>query len=169
MEILKKYVPLDLSGMKEIMYQLVISLLDQAFPSGPDKTTSTKESYKVEREKGIKVSTAIDSGLFGPSWSLKAHIIKINNNCFKYNFFFTFDHPERESEKMSYLINGSWEIINPSREFPNKMPITDWKLYWLKPIKKELKDSTLLEYGATPKNCNVNTLADVRMVIGKRK
>lgn len=166
---LKKGYEIDYIDGPALMYQLVISLLNQAFPLGPYKTDTTKKITKVDTKRGIKVATMSAGGLFGPSWKLKADISKIKPNYFSYDLFFTFDFPETESGKMSYEISGTWEKTSPSPSFPDEMQVNDWGIYWIGPIKKELQKNTIFDYGATPGEKKAQTVGDFRRIIKESK
>ena len=151
------------------MYQVVISLLDQAFTQGPKKTETAKGVKITEKKKGIKVATASASGLFGPPWDLTANISKNKANSFTYDLTFTFDFPQAEGGKITYHIAGQWNKVDPPPHFPDDMSVTDWNIYYLGIKRTKQENTTIVDYGATPQDSAVSTLADVRKFIEKSK
>lgn len=113
-----------------LMHQLVYSLLDQAFPDGPSKTSSINNVVIKEKNRGIKVATIDASGLFGPPWELDASIQKIKENNFAYDMNFQFYVP-RKDVKNTNKIKWIWEALNSPPSIKNNFSIRGWDIFWL--------------------------------------
>lgn len=113
-----------------LMLQLVYSLLDQAFPDGPSKTSSINNVVIKEKNRGIKVATIDSSGLFGPPWELDTSIQKFKENNFAYDMNFQFYVP-RKKAKNTYKIKGTWEALDSPPSIKNNFSIKGWDIFWL--------------------------------------
>ncbi|WP_419660654.1 uncharacterized protein Dvar_10520 [Desulfosarcina variabilis str. Montpellier] len=115
-----------------LMFQVVYSLLEQAFPNRPLATSSMNNVVIKGKNHGIKVATMRSSGLFGPSWELDASIKKIKENYFFYDMNFNFDIQRNNVKNIDYKIKGIWETIDSPPSIKNNFSIKGWDIFWLK-------------------------------------
>ena len=71
---LKKGYEIDALDGPILTYQILVSLLSQAIPDGPDKLAGNKSINIKEKKKGIRIATMSASGYFSPPWALTGSV-----------------------------------------------------------------------------------------------
>ena len=149
-----------------LFYQLIVSLLTQAFPEGPDHFNGTHTINLHETKRGIKTVTTSASGYFPPPWTLKGRANRIDSENINFSLVFTFP---TNGENETTVIKGTWiRAATPPRIDPD-MKLSGWTAYSLGIVTFDRGGSTIFDYRATPMPTELKTLGQLQKSIRKKQ
>jgi hypothetical protein len=129
-----------------LLHQLVVTLLDQAFPGGPMSVGASAPVKMQQPARAIQVSTpSADLRLAAP-WSLSGTAHR-SGDSIDYDLEFVFDV---EGSKVAMLLAGSWQKASTAPALDDQMTLEGWMVFWLTPMSSESKEGTILDFGAKP-------------------
>ncbi len=166
---LKRGYEIDALDGPSLMYQLVVSLLDQAFPEGPAGASGGKDVTVTGKKLGIKVATMSAGGLYGPPWNLNASLQKAGADHFNFNLLFSFGNSQERPRGVKLRLIGSWEKTAPSPHFPDDMSLEGWTPYSIGPFTQKTDRGTILDFGAQPWQAKSSALGDLRKAIAEEE
>jgi hypothetical protein len=147
-----------------LMYQLVVSLLSQAVPEGPEKLTSSRKVNLTESKRAIRIATPSASGRFPPPWNVNGSIDKKAPLQFEYSLSFTC--PEENGPRTATMIfSGQWNRGAAPAMLQDSMNIEGWSLHTIGPFSLKQEGGTILDYGAQAKLLQVRTLGELRKAL----
>lgn len=149
-----------------LVYQLVISLLDQAFTKGPSEVTGVHKVNKEEKERMIRVATPSAIGEYPAPWRIIGHVKRINSEKISYDFEYTYTSGNKPR---TFKLIGFWEKPKISPKFDYSMNIEKWQIYSLGPIKITNDNGTILDYSAPKKVLKIKTLRELKEYIKKQE
>lgn len=134
--------------------KLVLELLRAAAPGGPT-TVIEKTTFNVkESTRPIEVNTASASGGLEAPWSLRATIEPTVPR--QWSFELSAKHDR------AIHMAGTWQKQDIAPAFDDQMPLDEWQILRIGPIKTTDGNSTILDYGAQTSNKRANTLGELR-------
>jgi hypothetical protein len=145
-----------------LMYQLAISLLDQAFPKGPSSVVNEHKINKHEKDRSIRIATMSASGQFAPPWSISGNVKRENDEMVTYDLIFTFTTGDKER---TWKLSGFWENPKITPGFDEVMKIEGWEIHSLGPVVIKNEGGTILDYGANKKVLDIKTLGQLRQYV----
>ena len=156
---------IDSLDLPVLNYQLVITLLSQAFPPGPDKFEGKRTVDLVEKKRGIKIATMSASGRYPSPWALKGEMQRRDVETIGFSFAFSY---EAEGAKQSMLINGEWKKAATFPRLDPSMSLEGWSLYSLGGVSIKQEGATILDYGAQSQQTSLRTLGELQESIRKK-
>jgi len=145
-----------------LTYQILISLLSQAAPNGPDKFLGTKNINISEKKRGIRIATMGASGYFPPPWALAGSISRKDKETVDFSLRFTYTQNKASAV---LLFDGSWKKLQQAPQIDSAMSLSGWKLHLLGPVEIKQEGSTIFDYGAQSKPTPLGTLGELRKSI----
>lgn len=149
-----------------LMYQLVVSLLSQAAPEGPEKLEASRKVHLAEPKRGIQIATQSASGRFPPPWTLSGSINKAGPRSFDYSLVFTYPADD-SGKKTTIALSGVWKKDPTPPALQDGMSIEGWSLHTIGPFSLKQEHSTILDYGAQKRPLEVRTLGELRRALAK--
>jgi hypothetical protein len=149
-----------------LSYQILVSLLSQAVPNGPDKFTGAKSINIKEKKKGIRVATMSASGYFSPPWGLIGSVSRKDKETVDFSLQFTYTHNKTSAV---LLLDGTWKQLQQAPQIDPSMSLSGWKLHLLGPVVIKQEGGTIFDYGAQSKPTPLGTLGELRKSILAKK
>jgi len=145
-----------------LMYDLVISLLDQAIPEGPEHLLGERSVAITETNRAIRVATPSASGRYEAPWTASGTIRRADAVTVAYSMSFTFDV---EDQPQTIMLDGTWRKGAQAPVLDEHMNIEGWTLYGLgaKAIRQE--NATIFDYGADASPVLIRTLGELQGAI----
>lgn len=163
---LEKGYEIDALDGAALLYQLVISLLSQALPEGPEKLKDKLAVNRTEAKRGIKIATSSASGFFPPPWKLTGAISRKTAEVIAFSF--DFDFPADNSRR-TFALTGEWRKTDPAPSLDPKLSLEGWKAYALGPITIKQEGGTIFDYGAQATPTTLRTLGELQESIRKNE
>lgn len=129
-----------------LMSQLVVTLLDQAFPAGPTAVRA-RHPVKVEQKaRAIRIATASAGGRFEAPWVLTG-TVRRQAERIEYDLRFS-----ARTAEGPYLLSarGLWQKEAKPASLQEDMRLDGWTVHWLGPMTATAADGTTLDYAAQP-------------------
>ena len=127
-----------------LMNSLAVTLLDQAFPKGPEAVRTTHTVRIAQKTRAIRIGTSSASGRFEPPWTLTG-VVRRAGGRIGYDLQFT---SGSSNGVKSIHVAGYWEKESILPPVDERMSLEGWTLHWLGPMTTALAQGTTLEYGA---------------------
>jgi len=163
---LDKGYEIDALDAPVLMYQLVVSLLGQALPEGPEKLAASRQISMAEPKRGIRIATHSASGRFPPPWSVDGTIEKVGILQFDYSLDFAYP-AEDGGETVKMRLSGNWKKGSAPPTFDDTMNIEGWSLHTIGPFSIKQEGSTIYDYGAQAKPLQVRTVGELRKALAR--
>ena len=129
-----------------LMHQLVITLLDQAFPKGPSSVSGTIPISVVQKTRAIRIATQSADGAIQAPWTLTGTAQRAESRIsYDLQLAFTADSSET---KIGFT--GFWEKAPLATPLDDRMSLAGWTVHWLTPMTSTSEQGTILDYGAKP-------------------
>jgi hypothetical protein len=149
-----------------LMYQLVVSLLSQAVPEGPDKLAASRKISVSESKRAIRIATQSASGRFPPPWRVNGSINKKGPLQFEYSL--TLAYPTEDNHKMATMVlSGKWNKVSAPLTLKDTMSIEGWSLHTIGPFSVKQEGITVFDYGAQAKPSEIRSLGELRKALAK--
>lgn len=144
-----------------LMHQLVMTLLDQAFPNGPTSVRASVPIKIVQKERAIRIATASAEGRLEAPWTLTGTARRADDRIeYDVQFVFTADGSTK-----SLSFTGFWEKAPAAPPLDEHMSLDGWTMHWLTPMTSTSEQGTMLDYGAKPTSEHWADLAGLRKYI----
>jgi len=147
-----------------LMYQLVVSLLSQAVPEGPEKLTASRKLSVNEPNRAIRIATQSASGLFPPPWKVEGSVTSKGTSQFEYSLAFAYPR-EGGSRTANMYLNGHWRRSPEPATLQDSMNIQGWSLHTIGPFSMKEEGGTIFDYGAQTRPLEVRTLGELRKAL----
>lgn len=157
---------IDALDLPILNYQLVVTLLSQAFPPGPDKFEGKQTVSVSEQKRGIKIATTSASGRYPSPWTLKGEMQRRDVETI--DFSFTFSCAENGAQQ-AFLISGEWKKAAKPSPLDPSMSLEGWSLYALGGTSIKQQGATILDYAAKPQGTSLRTLGELQESIRKQR
>ena len=157
---------IDAADGPALMIQLMLRLLSEVAPEGPLKITAPIDINHKEPKKGIKLTTAAASAVFGTPWSVTGTLAPGQDSVINYSLNFTSKVGEKDYK---LLLTGTWAKDNALGKLSGDKKITDWQVYKIGPYTKKYKGGTIYDYGAQPVSETFNNVAALRSYIAEQQ
>lgn len=144
-----------------LMHQLVMTLLDQAFPNGPTSVGASVPIRIVQKERAIRISTPSAGGRLQAPWTLTGTARRAGDRI-EYDLQFVFT---AEQSTKSLGFTGFWEKAPAAPSLDDHMSLDGWIVYWLTPMTSTSQQGTIFDYGAKPTSEHWADLAALRKYI----
>lgn len=149
-----------------LMYQLVVSILSQAVPEGPEKLRASRKVSVEEPKRAIRVATQSAFGRFLPPWKVEGAVKRKAPSQFEYSL--TFSYPDEGGTKTAHMhLSGHWRRSREPATLQDSMNIQGWSLHTIGPFSVKQEGGTILDYGAQAKPLEVRTLGELRKALAK--
>lgn len=149
-----------------LTYQILVSLLSQAIPAGPDRFSGTKAINLKEKKRGIRIATMSASGYFGAPWTLTGTVSRSDTETVTFSLSFTYTQDKTPS---ILSFDGSWKKLRQAPQIDSAMSLQGWQLHLLGPVEIKQEGSTIFDYAAQSKPTPVGTLGELRKSIMSEK
>jgi hypothetical protein len=143
-----------------LIHQLVMTLLDQAFPKGPSSVGVSAPIKIAEKKRAISIATPSAEGRFAAPWSVTG-TARRDADRIEYDLQFVF--PAAASRE-SIGFSGFWEYA-PVPPLDDHMSLDGWTVHWLAPMTSASEQGTIVDYGAKPTSEHWADLAALRKYI----
>jgi hypothetical protein len=130
-----------------LTHQLVMTLLDQAFPKGPGSVASSKPSFKiVQKKRAIRIATSSAEGRIEAPWTLTGTARQVDGRIV---YDMQLEFAAQDGPK-SISFAGFWEKATDRAPLDGGMSLDGWTVHWLGPMTTSSDRGTTLDYGAQP-------------------
>jgi hypothetical protein len=146
-----------------LMNQLVVTLLDQAFPKGPESVRTTHQVRIAQQTRAIRIATASASGRFEPPWTLTGTVQRAGGRI-GYYLQFASGSSDRAN---SFHVAGYWVKESTLPRVDEQMSLEGWTLHWLAPMATASDQGTTLDYAAKPATEHWKDVAALRRWIAE--
>ncbi|REK06279.1 MAG: hypothetical protein DWQ36_13785 [Acidobacteria bacterium] len=160
---LEKGFEIDALDVPVLMYQLVVSLLAQAVPEGPEELVASRVVDVAEVERAIRIGTQSASGGFSPPWSVEGEVESTGSSQFEYSLTFTYSIGPGETAGMH--LSGSWSRRPEGSSLEDSLDIQGWSLHTIGPFSVEQEGVTIFDFGAQASSLEVRTLGELRKAL----
>jgi hypothetical protein len=144
-----------------LMHQLVITLLDQAFPNGPTSVGVSTPVKIAQKRRAIRIATPSAGGRLEAPWTLTGTARSASGRIeYDLQFVFTAD-----GSTSSLGFTGFWEKLPAAPPLDDHMSLDGWTVHWLTPMTSTSEQGTILDYGAKPVSEHWPDLAALRKYI----
>jgi hypothetical protein len=144
-----------------LMHQLVMTLLDQAFPHGPASVSASVPIKIVHKARAIRIATSSAGGRLEAPWTLTGSARHAGDRIdYDLQFVFTADGSTK-----SLGFAGFWEKAPAAPSLDGQMSLDGWTVHWLTPMTSTSEHGTILDYGAKPVSEHWADLATLRKYI----
>jgi hypothetical protein len=140
-----------------LVHQLVMTLLDQAFPKGPSSVGVSAPIKIDQKKRAISIATPSAEGRFAAPWTLTG-TARRDGDRIEYDLQFVF--PANASRE-TVAFSGFWEYA-PVPPLDDHMSLDGWTVHWLTPMTSASEQGTILDYGAKPTSEQWADLAALR-------
>jgi hypothetical protein len=124
---------MDLLDEGALWLQLVIRLLDQSFPSGPQSVIGSMPIKATHNTLGIHVNTSGARGDFPAPWRTAGTATRKDNSTINYNLNFSWGmSSDSHNESLNYKsknISGHWHKDLSVNLLPDNMSLAGWDFY----------------------------------------
>jgi hypothetical protein len=154
---------IDVLDVPVLMAQLVVTLLDQAFPAGPSSVRARHRVQVEQKTRAIRITTPSASGRFEAPWVLTGTARRRAERV-DYDLRFSARTPDGP-----YVFNarGFWLKEAKPTSLDEHMPLDGWTVHWLGPITTTSADGTTLDYVAQPASSHWKDIAALRKWISE--
>jgi hypothetical protein len=129
-----------------LMNQLIVTLLDQAFPAGPSSVRSRHRVRIEQKMRAIRIATSSASGRFEAPWTLTG-TVRRRDGRIEYDLRFSARTPDGP---YSFDASGFWVKESNISPVDERMPLDGWTVHWLGPMTMTSAQGTTLDYAARP-------------------
>ena len=129
-----------------LMTRLVVTLLDQAFPAGPDAVPARHAVRVLEKTRAIQVATASAEARFEAPWTLTGTLERRDGRI-EYDLRFS---ARSEDGRFSLAARGFWAKESTATPLDESMPLDGWTVHWLGPMTTIAPTGTTTDYAAQP-------------------
>ena len=144
-----------------LMHQLVITLLDQAFPKGPSSVSGSFPIRIAQKTRPIRIATQSADGLIEAPWTLTGTARRADGRIgYDLQLAFTAENSER---KLAFT--GFWQKAPLATPLDDRMSLAGWTVHWLTPMTSTSDQGTILDYGAKPASQHWADVAALRKYI----
>jgi hypothetical protein len=143
-------------------YQMLVSLLSQAIPSGPDNLTGTNSVNIKEQKMGLRGATWSASWDCPPPWELTGTVSRKDNETVDFSLRFTIT---RHNASMVMSFDGTWKQFQQAPRIDSSMPLSGWNFYLLGLVVIRQEGSVIIDYRAQSKPMPLGTLGELRRSI----
>jgi len=144
-----------------LMHQLVMTLLDQAFPNGPTSVGASVPIKIVQKERAIRIATPSAGGRLEAPWTLTG-TARRSGDRIEYDLQFAFT-AQRSTRSLGFT--GFWERAPAAPALDDHMSLDGWTVLWLTPMTSTSQQGTIFDYGAKPVSEHWADLAALRRYI----
>lgn len=159
---LEKGSEIDALDAAVLYYQLVITLLSQAVPGGPQEVTGARAVDLREARRGIWVATSSASGYFAPPWTLKGMLRPHTPE--RIGFSLALDALVDDA-RHTFVLTGDWKKAARAPRLDPTLSLESWRMYALGPMSVMRPDGTALGHGAEFKPPSVRTLGELQELL----
>jgi hypothetical protein len=146
-----------------LIHQLVMTLLDQAFPKGPSSVGASAPIRVDQKKRAISIATRSAQGRFAAPWTLTGTAHRQVDRI-EYDLQFVF--PANGSrERIAF--SGFWEYA-PVPPLDSHMSLDGWTVHWLTPITATSEQGSISDDGANPTSEHWADLAALRKYISDK-
>jgi len=126
--------------------QLIVTLLDQAFPAGPT-SVRTRHRVRVEQKtRAIRIATSSASGRFEAPWRLTGTVQRRDGRI-EYDLRFLARTPDGPH---SFGARGFWVKESNTSAVEEHMSLDGWTVHWLGPMTMTSAQGTTVDSAARP-------------------
>ncbi len=146
-----------------LMAHLVVTLLDQAFPAGPNSVRTVHRVQVEQKTRAIRIATASADARFEAPWTLSGTVRRRAEHV-EYDLRFsagTADAP------YALHARGRWQKEPKPTSLDDDMPLDGWKVHWLGPMTTTSADGTTFDYAAQPASSRWKDVAALRRWISE--
>jgi hypothetical protein len=130
-----------------LTHQLVMTLLDQAFPKGSGSVGSSKPSFKImQRQRAIRIATSSAEGRIEAPWTLTGTARQVDGRIV---YDIQLEFAAQDGPK-SISFAGFWEKAAERAPLDGWMSLEGWTIHWLGPMTTSSDQGTTLDYAAQP-------------------
>jgi len=129
-----------------LMARLMATLLDQAFPAGPDALPARHAVHVVQKTRAIQVATASAEGRFEAPWRLTGTVSRRDDRI-EYDLRFS---ARTEDGPFSLDARGFWVREPRATPLDESLPLDGWTIHWLGALTTRAPSSTTTDYLAQP-------------------
>jgi hypothetical protein len=145
----------------KVMFTLVVNVLTQAFPKGPQGLNGKVTADVAEAKRSIMIGTMTDSFWFPAPWSVKGSLERLSSEAIAYALFFRSARFGND-EKSGINLVGEWKNTVPPPKLDSAMSLEGWSVYSLGPMSRVSGTTSYLWYGAKPLSLPVRTLGELK-------
>jgi len=146
--------------------RLVMIVLKRIFPKGPDDIARTAEINRTDKV-GIKYATPSASGYIAAPWQVKGKVARLDKGAVSFDLALTFpmEQQDKQTGKMTIYMRGEFSVLGRP-VFQDTDSLDGWTTYGLGPQQTKQGSSTILDYGAKPKESSLyRSIGDIRAFI----
>jgi hypothetical protein len=137
-----------------LMLKLVLALLERAHPAGP-QAVEHEAPIEIQASESLRIATQSAAGEWPAPWHLQGSVGR-RDSAIRFDLTFTSGVASDAESRVEF--GGQWQRVDPPPRLDEAMPLAGWQIHALGPRQRD----ALLDYGTTPFEGDVTTLADLR-------
>ncbi len=149
--------------------QLVVALLDEAFPQGPQAVVGSLLVALDDRGLPVHTETTNTSRVYYPPWSLRAQARREDAETLAVNLTFDTQSRGAGSQRMRMDIEARWSKAVMPLALGDEMPLEQWRAYRLRLGTKSSGGLTVAAWVAVSEARRYRTLGDARRSVTPRR
>ena len=150
---------IDLLDGPVLNLKLVMELLRAAAPGGPNNVKNKASVNIQEQTRPIHVNTASAEGGLEAPWTLQGTIEPAAPGQWSFDLTAVHDQPLH--------VEGTWQKDAAPAVFPDGMPLDEWEVWKIGPMRTTEGNTTILDYGAQRSHVAAKTLGELRKATAK--
>ena len=160
--VLEKNREIDALDTPVLMLQLLINLLNQSIPNGPQTIGDEQAINHTELTTPIRLSTKSASAFFNTPWSVTGSLSQNPHHVIAYDLEFN----AKLDQGTHYLIKMNGKLHKEDAVILNSaMNLEGWEIYDIGPYSQQINSKTIAHYGAKKSTSKANTLGELHQEI----
>lgn len=150
-----------------LQMRLLVSLLGEVIPGGPDAVRDDRKIDFRNDKAGIEFATPGAQGFIAPPWAVAGVIRRLAPDDFSFSVALTApsSEPARQNGgRCTASFTGRLFKVKNAK-VDDAMPLGGWKVFTMGPIVRKADNGTILDYGATPVENDYKVVSEIRKKI----
>jgi len=142
--------------------QLANSLLQQAFPQGPESVISTQRVRVDEGDAPVGTETTNTSRYFYPPWTLRGDVRRVTADSIGFDLQFNAASAGVPARSEKYALSGIWQQQTPAPRLADDFSLLGWSIYRIRVGTRDAGGITIAAYVTTADSRHYRTLGELR-------
>lgn len=152
-----------------LKHQLVVNLLEAAFPQGPRAVHGSLLVAIDDQGQPIYTETSNTTRVYSPPWTIRARATRTDPETLTYNITFDAQFGGAGNRRARFEIDGRWTKSEAPEALLDDMRLEQWRAYRLRLGTKATGGLTIAAWVAVPDARRYRTLGDARQSVTPRR
>jgi hypothetical protein len=159
---------IDVVDAAVLSYRLVCSALAVVFPEGPDKFRGANQVEHVEWKTPLRVGTQSGGGRIPVPWFLRGAVSRQDDGTISFDFTLSPGDALAAASAKALRYTGTLRVTTRP-PLDDSASLNGWQVFSLGPRKLKQGGATTLDYGASARQGEVQTIGGLRAVLAAER